>query len=96
MLVLFSQYIKVIGDYFCHFFNSFNISVLATVSRDQALRPFPHRDTAGEFKKWGKIPLKLAVFLFQWEYRPPFVLGKDRTSLRKSNSPAVSIGIKLR
>ena len=57
--------------------NAFGVSILA--------------DTGGEFKKWGNMPLKQAVFLFQWENRPPFVLEKDRTSLRKLNSPPVSL-----
>ena len=51
-------------------------------------------DTGGEFKKWGNMPLKQAVFLFQLEYRPPLVLEKDRTSLRKLNSPPVSYCVK--
>ena len=26
----------------------------------------PHMDIGGEFKKWGKIPLKQGIFPFRW------------------------------
>ena len=48
------------------------------------------QDSVGEFKKWGKISQKGHFSLLGGEYQPSLVPEKNRTSLRKSNSPTVS------
>jgi hypothetical protein len=58
----------------------------------EAARYSPSRIVLANSKSGERYHENRIFSLLRGEYRPPFVLRKSRTSLRKSNSPTLSLG----